>query len=180
MPVVYARPFRRERPRWPKEYHRTGSGTYGDPWVIWGVPHDVLDHLTGGDDDLKEAMIQGTNRVCRAEAIAQGFRCIVVRGSAHATYTVRHTKTRAITGHHRGVDDKVTVFMGNSWSACQTEGHVYVLADTRGVPLGRLRSPGDRVLVAPNCKPCVSEYWLMKAVCERPSSSPNACPRRKR
>jgi hypothetical protein len=120
-------------------------------------------------------MVDAINRICRLEAIEQGFKCVVVRGPVHGTYTTRDPTTRRITGH-LPVDKKLTVFMGECRAACQIQGHIYVVVDQQGLPVGRVRQPETRKLIAPGCKATGTEFWLLEGPCRRPSSGPDACP----
>ncbi|KAK4121255.1 hypothetical protein N657DRAFT_121991 [Parathielavia appendiculata] len=125
--------------------------------------------------ELKSDMVNAINYICRLEALEQGFRCLVVRGPVHCTYTVRDPTTKRITGH-KPVDEKLTVFVGESWPACQSQGHIYVVTEQHGLPVQRIREPETSKLIAPGCKPAGTDFWLLRGQYMRPSWGPDACP----
>jgi hypothetical protein len=84
-------------------------------------------------------MVDAMDRICRLEAIEMGFKCVVIRGPIHDAYAARDSATGRIIGH-RPVDKKMTVFMGESWDACQIEGHIYVMVDEDGLPTCRCKA----------------------------------------
>ncbi|KAK3327055.1 hypothetical protein B0T19DRAFT_399963 [Cercophora scortea] len=153
-------PPQTQRGNWPRQYHTVGSGTLDDPHVIWAIPphtvHDIYDaeyerrlgHPIPNHETLKKARIHRINMVCMDEAIEQGYRCVVVRSPCHATSTVRDERTLKITDHESG-DERLTVFMGDSWSSLHIQGHIFVRMGREGLPAEKIRCESDRRIVEP-------------------------------
>ncbi|KAK0629532.1 hypothetical protein B0T17DRAFT_506074 [Bombardia bombarda] len=159
---------------WPEQHHVYGSGTDNNPWVVWTVPGNVLDQILP-DEEIRLKTIKETTRICKEEAIELGFKCIVVRGTIHSTSTVRNVRTGKIAGYE-AADDRVTVYVGNSWAECQIHGHIYVKTDEDKVPIRKIRRSEDRKIIAQGCEAVGSEYWVARWMCERPSEGEHACP----
>ncbi|KAJ4388332.1 hypothetical protein N0V85_007668 [Neurospora sp. IMI 360204] len=160
------RPNRRGDPA--KIYHKSPFvGTEDDPAVYW------MENWAGCSSNVSINQVQGTEKLCREEAKALGFMCVVIRSGVRSKTNLDKedgtilTEFNVKTGHYQNVvaddDPHITVYMGHSLDELAVQGHIYIVWDRKAIFDMRLvKDPlTERKIAVGNRGKVASEYWYI-------------------
>ncbi|KAK3353922.1 hypothetical protein B0T25DRAFT_569103 [Lasiosphaeria hispida] len=146
-----------------------GSGTAADPILIW-VGKSLSDAEIG--NPCKLSFIE---KLCRAEAMRTGFKCMVIRSPPHKGKRLRSEdgtqmmvamNNGNVNRAHQGSDLHLTVYMGENFSRCQVQGHIFLVQMNENDVFNvvKMARPQQRKLLEPGEMASTEEYWCVNGV----------------